>query len=340
MISPPATGDVNLNRACTESPAARQARAGSSTLGNASRSDTTSPSTTSLDERPAQANTSTTRPTAILGRNNNKPVDTKTTTVQAGEVAVTTTVAASTPTKPNGKSRRGLQEVKGGDFANCLSDRNIDTVLQQALGHNYIDAYQFFFMCGEGPNAARKLGNRIRASLPNIGDWLILPVHTRHHWATAVIRRVNDDVSAIIYDSAAAPCTRDDFIRYFGWMGIPLRRVVCHIRQPKNSNECGLHIILISIWVELSRDKLAKPLPTLNAFHEPIPSLSLGPWRPILLAHNSKLTKEVTCHLLRSTPEVAQLMGVTPEVLSPKQTVHSDNTRYDSLSSRRTGSAY
>jgi hypothetical protein len=163
----------------------------------------------------------------------------------------------------------------GGDFLDCLNDREIDTYTKRMLGEQVIIARAFYDVREqhEPPQPlARAISERV-----NRLKRILLPLHTRNHWASAVISEHPDrpeQLIAEIYDSAPSHVTMRDFRLTLGRLGIHNVTRRPYFRQGKGSNECGLHVILVAMLLSRNRD-MRFPCITRG-------KLPLSPWRGIM----------------------------------------------------------
>jgi len=146
-------------------------------------------------------------------------------------------------------AKLAIESVAGGDMHDCLSAAEIDRLVGPYLGGQYIHARMFYdarTATLDSDAAVTELGTRLARPT---NTWSIMPVHVRHHWATAVV--TND--TATIFDSAPSPITAKDFAKTFRRLGRPAPVIICHARQPRGSNQCGLHVVLVAILAKTGR---------------------------------------------------------------------------------------
>ena len=216
------------------------------------------------------------------------------------------------------------REPQGGDVKNELSSIDIDSILQPKTGINARDYYDLDR--GENQVTLRALERRIRQAMEG-NTYLLMPVITRRHWASAVFYWHNSTVWVAVYDSAPHPMTARDFTKMFRLLKFPFSGVICHARQPSYSNDCGLHIILIAIWLRL---KGISGLPTCQL---PSPQvISLTSWRTILqsaIQSDSGLTSQTVERLLNAQPLVCSLIGIPKPKAPPVTTTAVAEVRQD-----------
>eukprot|EP00760_Papus_ankaliazontas_P016224 PhM_4_TR16769/c0_g3_i2/m.75228 len=113
---------------------------------------------------------------------------------------------------------------------------------------------------------------------------VLMPVHVRHHWATAIVEKASDGIRAVVYDSAPSPMTKRDITKCFRLLRIPVR-LLCVVRQPRESNQCGLHVVLFGMWLRVAPATLPQ--------HQPssIEVVNLSTWRAKLAATSIPATE-------------------------------------------------
>lgn len=219
----------------------------------------------------------------------------------APETAPATTLAARVPEV----------EIIGGDLFGCLSDVDIDRYAAPALGPHYIAA-RAYYDARTAITSFPALRERIVCALDdlrkiNAPTWVVLPVHTRHHWATALIEQCDSrTLSATVFDSALSRATARDWVKGFRALEIPCA-VTVHARQPRDSNDCGLHVLLLAAaWGEcLARGRWPSHPPPSSEV------LSLQAWRPLLEAGSWGITA-----LVAVVPQAARLVGTPDDAIA------------------------
>jgi hypothetical protein len=189
------------------------------------------------------------------------------------------------------------EPVTAGDFDNLISDQEIDYFTSAALGERTFPARRFyeFQKCEiQGDLSTRAVfRSEIEEKLNGLG-WISFPVWTRHHWATAMMVRQDGMTQITVYDSAAHPMTANDYKKRFKALGFHLEVVntVQHAKQPPQSNECGLHPILLAL--------LMKEAGGPQTWEQTAEVLDLSKWRTTLSKH----------FVERSQPETEELVGL------------------------------
>ena len=219
------------------------------------------------------------------------------------------------PARPDGLQRPHLRAptptplphtVTGGGLSGELSDWDLDARMTPSFP-NYVPALRFYRVRTEGdPVLRRGLAEALVEQLHAILDrhpCAIMPVHVRHHWTTAVVRRVQDRLVTVIHDSARHPATARDMELHFSRdLCLEPPTIVAHAKQRRGSAECGLHVFLIGIWSVFG----TRPLPREQL--TPPRYLSLHAWRA-LLDDGQPLTRTLAATLVNSSEDVASLIG-------------------------------
>eukprot|EP00760_Papus_ankaliazontas_P016569 PhM_4_TR16809/c0_g2_i5/m.52216 len=99
--------------------------------------------------------------------------------------------------------------------------------------------------------AADALHASITEKLTNSSN-VLLPLHVRHHWTTAIVDLDQGSLRTRVYDSAPSPITKRDIIKVCSLMGLRNVSIICVARQPRGSNECGLHVLFFAMWLAFS----------------------------------------------------------------------------------------
>eukprot|EP00760_Papus_ankaliazontas_P016712 PhM_4_TR16822/c1_g1_i6/m.47797 len=120
-------------------------------------------------------------------------------------------------------------------------------------------------------------------------------------------KKTQEGTHAVVYDSAAAPQTRRDFMKLLRGLSID-SEVVQHARQPRDSMECGLHVCMIALIIAHSQK------PPLPSFIQSTTVLSLDSWRREL----SRLGLQAMslAALLRCVPQAQHLVPTTFDIES------------------------
>ena len=127
------------------------------------------------------------------------------------------------------KSTTSSNNLTGGEIANCLSASEIDALLRPLLGHHFVAARTFYDV-RTGRTSADTTRQEIFRQIA-AHKFLVMPLHTRHHWATAVIETDgNNGMKVAVFDSAPSPITRRDFLQVFPRLHLPTPTIVCHAR--------------------------------------------------------------------------------------------------------------
>lgn len=134
---------------------------------------------------------------------------------------------------------------------NCLTATELDKLIQPRLSAHYISAYRLYGVrTGEaGPDGPTKLAALIRERV-NAHGWAIAPFHVAHHWATAFFYLRRGALHTRVYDSAPSPRTQFAFVKVIQSLGFDEPEVVSHGKQPRGSNECGVHVVWLAAMQE------------------------------------------------------------------------------------------
>lgn len=227
-----------------------------------------------------------------------------TTAPQGQGVTGAATTAANVTTPAGG--------LCAGDIYQQLSALDIDQLLATLTSeHRRLPARWFYDVRTQQIDydvAARDLAARI----DNHG-WQIVITHTRNHWATAFCGRNH----TVILDSAASPATARDYHRIFNRLRRPQPVVLSHARQPRGSDECGLHPVLLTLLqgnrIEREDDPYIPP--------ESLSVLDLKPWRDVLAKHLERGTAPTMDELLQLCEGVQRLL---PEEYTPPPRLAND----------------
>lgn len=172
---------------------------------------------------------------------------------------------------------------------------------------NYVPAVLFYRVRREESPSVRgrlaeDLVHRIWRALRDY-DYVIMPVHVRYHWTTAVIRRAGERLSTVVYDSARHPATGRDIIYHFTRdLGLDPPAIVAHARQQRGSAECGLHVFLVGAWLAHG----TRPLPLEQT--SPPALICLQAWRGLLRGPDP-LHLPLVSALMEACPMAAALTG-------------------------------
>jgi hypothetical protein len=195
---------------------------------------------------------------------------------------------------------------QGANLHDCLSSDDIDALLKPLLASHYVEA-SLLYELRQRNAAAISRADALHKRLETCG-WLFLPAHIRHHWCTAIIVKEAHGVTVHIYDSAPSIIVRNELTALFASMGFVNTTYACHARQPRCSNDCGLHVI----WLACLQDARARSPRLLDAMQKeqakrartlvlcsPPPSVPLGGLRAFLVRNrrqglNAERAREVT----------------------------------------------
>lgn len=260
-------------------------------------------------ERPQQQHTS--EPTFVpIASRAEHPVPEK--RVQpAGRRDVGQTPAPPRSSTPSTATSESGSTVSGGDAYNCLTATELDKLIQPRLSAHYISAYQLYNIRigADGPNGPAKLAALIRERVASRG-WVFAPFHVAHHWATAIFYGGRDRLRTRVYDSAPSPKTQSAFVRVIRSLGFDEPEIVSHGKQPRGSNECGVHVV----WLAAMQDN-DSPTPYLpqiqRAGHEMV--VHLGALRHVIASALQRgMCKGTAKRMLELAPPPARADGAEP----------------------------
>ncbi len=225
--------------------------------------------------------------------------------------------------------------VSGGEMSDCLDDTDIDPLIKPLLGKHVVPSRMFHDVVHGSDEFAGKVANQIR-QLVEENHWLIMPVLARHHWATALISKFSGsgELQAVILDSAPGPITKKDFLRHFKRIGVPWVEIRPHCRQPQDSNECGLHVILMALYFSVTPRSRLPPV-SLDQF-------TLNDWRDQLFELKERGEPAHIKGLLQACPKAAQWFSrrVVKRNSSPsKESAPANSEETSSVTAARTVSA-
>ena len=178
----------------------------------------------------------------------------------------------------------------GGSLQDCLTDSELDEIIRPWLGDHYLPARLLFDVKNGHP-----IGDFvpfIRSQAERLG-WLFLPAHYICHWATALIYWNNGDLHAEILDSAPP---RNPELAAGHWaafcdllpaLGIRDVSFVPHPKQPRDSNDCGLHVVWNAASCSQGDKRPSVPhrhCDTKYSSDGKLPIISLSPMRDVLSA--------------------------------------------------------
>jgi hypothetical protein len=207
----------------------------------------------------------------------------------------------------------------GGDVADCLSSVDLDRLMQPLLGEHWLPARTLHDV-RTGRLAATIAAERICERVTRL-SWLVAPIHTRHHWSTVVWSKQSETISAVVYDSAPSPITRRDFLALFARLRLTSPSIVCHARQPRSSNECGLNVVFIALMQWRHWRVHGEPASWSNA---PTSTIDLAAWRHTLSTLPGAVTDRIADKLLASPGlPLPEQPTTTPCGAGPSSLIHA-----------------
>lgn len=204
--------------------------------------------------------------------------------------------------------------VVGANIFECLTNTELDRLCEPLLGKHWVPA-RLLHDVKAGLSDPGEVSFGIKKRARETG-FVVAACHTRHHWATAFVLDGGDRV--VVYDSALAEVTKRDWIRLFRSLGVQDAVIGSHARQPRNSNDCGLHVV----WLALMQQH-GRPSPVLPMMYANPPTVPLSAWRHHL-AQALDTHGYVTPLLRQSLLEMAQVQGGTDAVPQPVENWAAD----------------
>jgi hypothetical protein len=133
----------------------------------------------------------------------------------------------------------------GGDMDDCLDSDDIDAlVLPIAPEGRYLKATTLY-EARIGVTPHRECGAAIKDLCVKAGAEVAAAVHVRHHWAMAAFSVRNDGtLVARVFDSAPSPVTKEDIFKLMKGMEVADVCFPPAWKQPRYSNDCGLHAVI------------------------------------------------------------------------------------------------
>lgn len=168
----------------------------------------------------------------------------------------------------------------GGDLLAELDSGDIDRLIAPILGPRYPLSGRDLYDARTKIRPYDGLGKALREAACHHG-WALAVAHVRYHWAALfVIHDAGDKFRVVILDSAPSQPNRRDFIkvtRELGFTETPDVRTC--IRQPRESNDCGLHVVAWALVQRRQSDADVKARPFLGFDTPDAPVVSLAEWR-------------------------------------------------------------
>ena len=191
--------------------------------------------------------------------------------------------------------------IQGGDMMDCLTDADIDSIVQKFNVDNVLKSREFFDFRTQ-TREKEFLFRTINGLLVKF-DCVFLPVHLRHHWLLCCVSWEENSYVCRIYDSAPSPVVKRDLHKWLPLLFAPLsvRFMFCPSpRQTRGSNECGLFLCCNIAAIHTKNEKWFS-----------LPSISLDSLRkhPHVLSFLSLLTS----HIEGSGSDKTQMGGKTKD---------------------------
>ena len=193
-------------------------------------------------------------------------------------------------------------DVQGGELQDQIAASELDACLKPLLQDRYVSALDYYTassLSEDSATAAEFL--RRMEGLARKNKWILFPMIECSHWITAIVScNADGSTNTVVYDSAPHPVVHSAIQEFYNRAGGEFAKnippVICHARQVRGSNECGLHVMFIALLKHLGQPL---PRPTM-----PTPVLDLKRWRSILQEAQCNITPEVTMRLTACVGDV------------------------------------
>jgi hypothetical protein len=137
--------------------------------------------------------------------------------------------------------------VKGGDYDDCLTADDIERMIAPAVPPRGRLSAMDLYLVRVGDKAPQVVRNNIWRKLEAGATCVLAPLHVRYHWTLAVFTKLGPDLQAIVWDSAPSNVTAEDIHTLLRKVGVRYVHIKCAGRQPRGSNECGVHTV-VNAW--------------------------------------------------------------------------------------------
>jgi integrase len=138
-------------------------------------------------------------------------------------------------------------DIRGGGYAGCLAASDIDKMLTPVIPADALLPAVALYRVRVGLDPADEMHKRIRGALSQPGAKLYAPLHVRFHWTAAVLSMSDGKLVAEVFDSAPSKYTARDILKLLKMVGASTVSITCTGRQPRMSDECGIHAI-VNLW--------------------------------------------------------------------------------------------
>lgn len=199
----------------------------------------------------------------------------------------------------------------GGDYNDCLSSDEIDAVTLPLCGQRAIEA-ETLYRVRTGAKSAARTTDLLTARAKEHG-YVLAPIHVRYHWACGIFK-VNDagQLTATVIDSAPSKVTHDDIHQLMRRLRVAHTMIISAGRQPHNTNECGVHVVL-NMWRTALEQTIEPSLREISLGHLRPELIKLA--RSFSMQHVLKLVDAAACTQAPHEPAV--------HVVSPTTVAHS-----------------
>lgn len=194
---------------------------------------------------------------------------------------------------PSNHNNNTIPIIVGGDLGHCLTNVELDMLLGAVRGIAAVPAVLLYSLrtCQPGAKAAAiAYTHSVIQRAVHRAEIAVIPVHVRHHWMVAVLRR--GDSTLLVFDSAPSPITKKDARKVIDDLGFGAR-FFSPFRQRRDSFECGLFVLLYAV---LARTHL----PMLTASRSPC-TLDLSGARRFVMERGASWSSDDVDAFMRMT---------------------------------------
>ena len=151
-------------------------------------------------------------------------------------------------------------------------------IITPLLGEHYLQG-RYLYDVKAGRIKMTTAREHIESRVEKYG-WILAPAHTRNHWAPSVFfKSFENKLAVCVYDSAPSLVTFRDWHQLFKMdLKIDEVRITSLAKQPRGTNECGLHVILLALIQKVNGNKMHLPTGSDNP-----DTITLHDWRKILV---------------------------------------------------------
>ena len=173
--------------------------------------------------------------------------------------AITKTATNNTTTTNTSSPSNTISDLPtGGNVWDCLSATELDQVLKATTPES-LSAFTFFnFRVGTLEESA--FTSMVDTHLDRFPRGIFIPLHICHHWLLLFLRREGPRRKGTILDSAPSPIVKKKISKLLS----PLTNDLTFppgMRQLRESNECGLFLLVNTLRLQRNLPCTAPPLP-------------------------------------------------------------------------------